>query len=109
MLGVGAVYALATTCFFGALDRVSAGTTGLLLYLAPAFVVLFGWLLGRTPGRHQLGAVALAAAGLGLVVGLPAPTDRDPLGLLLGLRLWNLLAKYVAPIGVTVVFLAGLF
>ena len=95
MLGVGVVYALATTCFFGALDRVSAGTTGLLLYLAPAFVVLFGWLLGRTPGRHQLGAVALAAAGLGLVVGLPAPTDRDPLGLLLGAGAGALYAAYL--------------
>ena len=95
MLGVGVIYALATTCFFGALDRVSAGTTGLLLYLAPAFVVLFGWLLGRTPGRHQLGAVALAAAGLGLVVGLPAPTDRDPLGLLLGAGAGALYAAYL--------------
>lgn len=95
MLGVGLVYALATTCFFGALGRVSAGTTGLLLYLAPAFVVLFGWLLGRVPGRWQLGAVALAAAGLGLVVGLPAPTDRDPLGLLLGAGAGALYAAYL--------------
>ncbi|ACO44847.2 DMT family transporter [Deinococcus deserti] len=84
MLGVGVLYALATTCFFGALDRISAGTTGLLLYLAPAFVVLLGWILGRRPGGAQLGAVVLAAAGLGLVVGLPGPEDHNLAGLLLG-------------------------
>ncbi|MFC4426884.1 DMT family transporter [Deinococcus navajonensis] len=95
MLGVGVLYALATTCFFGALDRVSAGTTGLLLYLAPAFVVLLGWLAGRRPARAQLLAVALAAAGLGLVVGLPGPADRDPVGLLLGAGAGAMYAAYL--------------
>ncbi|MFC4640512.1 DMT family transporter [Deinococcus hohokamensis] len=95
MLGVGVLYALATTCFFGALDRVSAGTTGLLLYLAPAFVILLGWLAGRRPAGTQLLAVALAAAGLGLVVGLPGPADRDPVGLLLGAGAGVLYATYL--------------
>lgn len=43
MLGVGLLYTLATTCYFGALERVSAGATSLLLYLAPAFVILLSW------------------------------------------------------------------
>lgn len=95
MLGVGVLYALASTCFFGALDRISAGTTGLLLYLAPAFVILLGWGLGRRPGAAQLGAVALAAAGLGLVVGLPGPGDHNLAGLLLGAGAGLLYAIYL--------------
>ncbi|GGK31417.1 hypothetical protein GCM10008955_26610 [Deinococcus malanensis] len=95
MLGVGVLYALATTCFFGALDRISAGTTGLLLYLAPAFVVLLGWGLGRRPGGAQLGAVALAAGGLGLVVGLPGAADHNLAGLLLGAGAGALYAVYL--------------
>ncbi|GGL02122.1 DMT family transporter [Deinococcus radiotolerans] len=81
MLGVGLLYTLATTCYFGALERVSAGATSLLLYLAPAFVILLSWVLGRAPRRTQLGAVALAGVGLGLVVGLPSAADRDAVGL----------------------------
>ncbi|AKH17136.1 DMT family transporter [Deinococcus soli (ex Cha et al. 2016)] len=81
MLGVGLLYTLATTCYFGALERVSAGATSLLLYLAPAFVILLSWGLGRAPRRTQLGAVALAGAGLALVVGLPSAADRDAAGL----------------------------
>lgn len=84
MLAVGLLYALATTCYFSALERISAGTTGLLLYLAPAFVVLLAWAFGRRPQRTQLGAVALAGAGLALVIGLPSAADRDALGLLFG-------------------------
>jgi drug/metabolite transporter (DMT)-like permease len=95
LLGVGVLYTLATTCYFGALDRVTAGTTGLLLYLAPAFVILFGWLAGRRPDAARLGAVALAALGLGLVVGIPGAGDRDPLGLALGAGAGALYAAYL--------------
>ncbi|GAA5513734.1 hypothetical protein Dcar01_02479 [Deinococcus carri] len=95
LLGAGVLYALATTCYFGALARVTAGATGLLLYLAPAFVVLFGWLLGRRPDAARLGAVALAALGMGLVVGLPGAGDRDPLGLALGAGAGAFYAAYL--------------
>lgn len=56
MLGVGLLYCLATHAYFLALGRVSAGTTSLLLYLAPAFVLLYLTLAGNRPGRMQLGA-----------------------------------------------------
>lgn len=95
LLGAGVVYVLATFCYFGALGRITAGATGLLLYLAPAFVILFGWLAGRRPGAARLGAVALAALGLGLVVGLPGTSDRDPLGLALGAGAGALYAAYL--------------
>ncbi len=72
MLGVGVLYCLATHAYFLALGRVSAGTTSLLLYLT---------LAGRLPTRLQFGAIAFTLAGLGLVVGLPGPSDHDPLGL----------------------------
>lgn len=96
MAGVGVVYALATTLYFGALDRISAGTTSLLLYLAPAFVVLLGWaVLGRQPGGRQLGAVALAGAGLALVIGIPGVGDQNALGLGLAAGAGFLYAVYL--------------
>ncbi|WP_345454095.1 DMT family transporter [Deinococcus aluminii] len=95
LLGVGLLYALATTCYFGALERITAGATGLLLYLAPAFVILFAWFLGRRPDAAKLGAVGLAALGLGLVVGIPGAGDRDPLGLALGAGAGALYAAYL--------------
>ena len=81
MLGVGLLYCLTTHAYFLALGRVSAGTTSLLLYLAPAFVLLYLTLAGDRPGRMQLGAIALTLTGLGLVVGLPGPADQGALGL----------------------------
>lgn len=83
MLAFGALYAVATSCYFGGLARISAGTTALLLYLAPAFVVLYAALLGARPTRAHLGAVGLTLAGLAVVIGLPGAGDRDPVGLLL--------------------------
>lgn len=95
MLGVGLLYCLATHAYFLALARISAGTTSLLLYLAPAFVLLYLAVSGRPPARLQLGAVALTVAGLGLVVGLPGPADHDPAGLLIGVLAAALYALYL--------------
>jgi drug/metabolite transporter (DMT)-like permease len=96
VMGVnGLLYTLATTCYFLALARISAGATGLLLYLAPAFVVLYLWLLGRRPHGVQLAAVALTAMGLGLVVGLPGAGDRDVLGLGFGVLTGALYGAYL--------------
>ena len=84
LLGVGLIYTLATTCYFGALGHITAGTTGLLLYLAPAFVILLGWLTGHRPDAARLGALALAALGRWVVVGIPGAGDSSSLGLGLG-------------------------
>jgi drug/metabolite transporter (DMT)-like permease len=96
LMGVGALYTVATLSYFAALGRVSAGTTSLLLYSAPAFVVLLAWLQGHAPRRTQLGAVALAAVGLALVIGLPGPADRDPTGLLCATVAGALYATYLS-------------
>jgi drug/metabolite transporter (DMT)-like permease len=84
MLGFGLYYTVQTTMFFATLGRISAGTSALLLYLAPAFVVLYAWLAGQRPRGVHLAAVGLTLAGLAVVVGLPGERDRDALGLLLG-------------------------
>lgn len=84
MLAFGLLYALATSLYFAALSRITAGTTSLLLYLSPAFVVLYAALLGQRPSLVHLGALALTLAGLGVVIGLPGPGDGDSLGLALG-------------------------
>lgn len=84
MVKVGLLYGLATTFYFSALTRISAGTTSLLNYLAPAVVILLGLALGRKPTTGQLFSVILAATGLLLIVGLPGPADHDRTGLLLG-------------------------
>ena len=81
MMGVGLLYCLATHAYFLALERISAPATSLLLYLAPAFVLLYTALGGRLPTRLQLGALALTVLGLLLVVGLPGGQDRSTLGL----------------------------
>ncbi|THF86863.1 DMT family transporter [Deinococcus sp. KSM4-11] len=96
LIGVGALYTVATLAYFLALDRVTAGTTSLLLYSAPAYVVLLGWLQGQAPRRTQLGAVALAGLGLGLVIGLPGGADRDAVGLLCGAAAGVLYALYLS-------------
>ena len=81
MLGVGLLYCLATHAYFLALTRISAGATSLLLYLAPAFVLLYSALWGRRPTRPQQGALLLTLLGLLLVVGLPGGQDKNALGL----------------------------
>jgi len=95
MFGVGLLYCMATHAYFLALGRISAGSTSLLLYLAPAFVLLYLALAGRLPTRIQLGAIAFTLAGLGLVVGLPGPADHDPLGLAVGVLAAALYGLYL--------------
>ena len=90
MLAVGSLYSLATVGYFSALGRITLGTTALLLYLAPAFVVLLAWRFGRRPGRAQLGAL-----GLGLVIGVPGAGARDVTGLLFGAGAGALYAAYL--------------
>lgn len=81
LLGFGLAYMVQTSFFFAALEYVSAVTTGLLLYVCPAFVVLYAWLLGRRPEPAQLLAILVASSGLVIVIGLPGPADRSAVGI----------------------------
>jgi drug/metabolite transporter (DMT)-like permease len=96
LLGSGFVYTTQTSFYFVALERITAGTTSLLLYLAPVFVVIYGRLFfGRRASRSQLVAVALGLAGLGVIVGLPSAADADPVGLMIGAAAGAVFAWYV--------------
>ncbi len=84
LLGSGIVYTTQTSLYFESLGRITAGTTSLLLYLAPAFVVVYSMILGRRPSRAQVVAFVVALAGLLVIVGAPSPADASPLGVVLG-------------------------
>lgn len=84
LLVLGGLYSASTLLFFLALARISAGTAALLVYIAPAFVIVYGALAQLRPSRWQVGALLCTLLGLGVVVGLPSVADRDLTGLLLG-------------------------
>jgi drug/metabolite transporter (DMT)-like permease len=69
-LGLGAFgYAAQSGLFFGAVRRMDASTTSLLLYTYPAMVFLAALALRREHAdRRRLGALALAIAGTALVL-----------------------------------------
>ena len=90
--GVG--YVSQALCFFLALERISAGLTTLLLYFAPALVVLLGALLLRErPRPVALACVVLATAGTALTVG-PVPGGQGA-GVALGLASALIYALYI--------------
>ncbi|TCP15149.1 threonine/homoserine efflux transporter RhtA [Crenobacter luteus] len=79
----GAGYALASLCYFTALDYAAAGTVALLLYLYPALVVLLSRCLhAEALTRRRSLALALALSGLAATVGLDL--TGLPLGFALG-------------------------
>jgi drug/metabolite transporter (DMT)-like permease len=86
LLALGAVgYAVQSTLFFTALTRISASLAGLLLYLYPALVTVGAVALGRHRlDRATVLGLALALAGIALVLGLPGERP-DALGVALGL------------------------
>jgi len=83
LLGTGLIYTVQTSLYFGALERISAGTTALLLYLAPAFVVIYSLFFGRRPAPLQIVSVLVAVAGLAVIVGTPSAADASAVGLLM--------------------------
>jgi drug/metabolite transporter (DMT)-like permease len=96
LFGSGLVYTTQTSFYFLGLERISAGTTALLLYLAPLFVVIYGRMFfGRRASKGQLLAVALGLMGLGIIVGLPSAADSDPIGIAFGAAAGAVLAWYV--------------
>lgn len=85
-LALGAFgYAAQSGLFFGALTRIDASLTSLLLYLYPAMVFAGAVLLGRehaTPRR--VGALALSLLGCGLVLAGGEIGSLDGLGVAMG-------------------------
>jgi drug/metabolite transporter (DMT)-like permease len=83
LLLFGLWYASNTWLYFQALGKISASVATILVYLAPAFVILIRWALGHRPNSRQLQALGLVSLGLIVIVGLPGPADANVLGLLL--------------------------
>ena len=79
-IAFGGAYIVQTLIYFTALQQTSASVASLLLYLAPAFVVLYEWGLKSPPSKAQLLGLALASLGLVVIVGLPSPSDGTLLG-----------------------------
>jgi drug/metabolite transporter (DMT)-like permease len=95
LLGSGFVYTAQTSFYFQSLDRITAGTTALLLYLSPAFIVGYSMLLGRRPSRGQTIATFLALAGLAVILGGPSAADADAIGLAFGAAAGATFAGYL--------------
>jgi drug/metabolite transporter (DMT)-like permease len=94
-LGAGG-YAAQAGCFFTALERIDASLLSLLLYTFPAMVAVAAIALGREhadPAR--LGALALASAGLVLVLASAKPGALDPLGAALALGAALIYTTYI--------------
>jgi drug/metabolite transporter (DMT)-like permease len=86
-LFAGAGFAAAGLGEFEALARASAPTVVLLVFVAPVWVALAGWLLrGDTPGWAGACVLAALLAGLALVVATPdgSPPSRAAVALALG-------------------------
>jgi drug/metabolite transporter (DMT)-like permease len=96
MFGFGIVYFVQTNMYFAALERISAGTSSLLLYLAPAFVVLYQRIFfGKRPKLEQMLAIGLSLVGLIVIIGLPSERDKDLIGLLIAMATGAAYAGYL--------------
>jgi drug/metabolite transporter, DME family len=84
LVGIGAFYLL----YFYTLRESTVGTAAILLYSAPAFVVVLAWLFLREPlNAAKVLGLLLTIAGISLVVGVydPANLEVSPKILLTGL------------------------
>lgn len=70
-VGTGMVsLAFFNSCYFACIERATIGVAALLLYTAPAFVMLFSAVLfGERLTARKLAALVLAVAGCGLATG----------------------------------------
>jgi drug/metabolite transporter (DMT)-like permease len=86
-LAMGAVgYAAQAGGYFGALTRIDASLTALLLYVYPALVFLGALALRRDHvDRRRIVALALATGGAALVLAGSGTGDLEALGVALGL------------------------
>jgi drug/metabolite transporter (DMT)-like permease len=77
-------YAVFSSCYFMALERISASLTVLLLYTYPVLVSLGSWLFFKERlTRTTLAALVVVSLGLALLVG-GDPQVRDTSGILFG-------------------------
>ncbi|HKP21176.1 MAG TPA: EamA family transporter, partial [Thermoleophilaceae bacterium] len=96
-LGLGAFgYAVQAGCFFAALDRIDASLLSLLLYTYPSMVAVVAILMGRerADGR-RFTALALASAGLVLVLANAEAGTLDPVGAILALAAAVVYTTYI--------------
>jgi drug/metabolite transporter (DMT)-like permease len=85
-LALGLGYAAQAGGYFGALTRIDASLTSLLLYIYPALVFAGAVVLGRErPDRRRVGALALASGGVALVLAGGGAGALDGAGVALGL------------------------
>jgi drug/metabolite transporter (DMT)-like permease len=85
-LGMGAIgYAAQSGLFFGALERMDASLLALILYTYPALVLVGAVALGRERATaRRVAALAVALAGVALVLAGAASGAIDPLGAAMG-------------------------
>jgi len=85
MLGLVGSFALMSVCFITAMTRADAGDVIFLQYTAPFWVLLFNRFGLHEPTRRKdLVALAVAMAGVGVIVGFGSGLS-DPVGLVLAL------------------------
>ncbi len=96
-LALGAVgYCLQTGAYFAALERIDASLLGLLVYTFPVIVTVAAIALGReTASRRTAVSLALASAGLVLVLAGAASGGVDALGTALGLAAAVVYSVYI--------------
>ena len=96
-LALGAIgYCVQTGAYFAALERIDASILGLLVYTFPVIVTVAAIALGReTAGRRTAVALALASAGLVLVLAGAATGGVDALGAALGLAAAVVYSVYI--------------
>ena len=96
-LGLGlVVYAAQAGSFFGALTRLDASLTVLLVYVAPVFVALGAVIFGRERlSRAQIAALPVALAGTALVVSGDGFGRVDPAGVALAFACALAFAAYM--------------
>jgi drug/metabolite transporter (DMT)-like permease len=96
-LALGAIgYAAQSGGYFGALTRIDASLTALLLYVYPALVFVGAVALGRDRvDRRRIVALLLATGGAALVLAGTGTGDLDALGVALGLGAAVAYAVYI--------------
>jgi drug/metabolite transporter (DMT)-like permease len=96
-LALGAIgYGAQAGGYFAALERLDASLLALLVYTFPVMVTVTAIALGREPAsRRTTGALALASAGLILVLAGAAAGTLDPLGTALALGAAAVYSAYI--------------